>query len=1577
MDQLQFDPANTANTDTSIETEGYENQVEEIQQAYPEQDWRTPAQIEEENQAQVEGQPTAEAPVEETPVTPTEVVEEEPWTPKEAKPLPEIGPNNFAEYVDPTTGKIPIDVLRAAGVDENIIIDYNMEDDFIDEERQLWSEFDANGQHGNKLNVYNTVMKIRASQALTDRYDRNGDGVFTYADWHDISPNIIQRAFGVEDDPTPEWDARKTQEWLADLQDGDPTKIDRIAVISGEPMARFVYQKRKGILGATSFEREGLGGRISNVFGIGGEQKGELQRQTWSAGMQSTLNFVLGSFEKTAAGLHAGITDEEEEVWNDPLSWFDTEAFENHDAKFDDIVIGHKNRSSKAYAFSRPVDRVWSDPIMFDIGRYTPVIVASMFAPNSWHYIGRAGLTGAGTKSLGWVLPNVAKAVGITWATETIPTNIFADTNTFAMQTFKGTNPQVRKLMEAHPELNISGTQMMHGIESGTSRKMELLRGEMVAESGGLLIGNTLFKGAFKSISRLGGKISGKGVNQTDTIISKLLDEGKISKPNFEQLSTSTKAKPKIQTDGDIWATRNQVLGDELEAAQSQALKGSEGPSSVWNDPWSTPAELDSTYGAFKNGRRMSGQGGADIRKGIADVWDQADEMSGQIGIEGGTLDGLYTPVQKARFAKEGIPDPWVSKAADDYWQAPNIQRQINNLPLNARTLGNLAESSLENIKNLINRNNGSFSIKEFWGKNLVDFKLKAGAKLTDGQKFVTKNLQVADAINQSLFTRLRDLSDAAGEQLGKGDLFATDGPIRKISDNLVMGLANAKKTRFTWELAQKRLADLGEESLTPKMIKEIEDIVAKKGSEFHQEAHDGVRFMMQVLENSDSDELAEGLLDVWKASPNIHNWTDFDKWMRQKIRGGEFNGKVKTGVLIKELQGVMINSILSGPKTPMRALLGTTVNSYLNAINEVAGATLRRPFTGDIASQKASLAKLKGMFELIPEATQVFRKTFKSKWNADIADIRTRYSEPMTRGDENWHLFGEWTERNGTVGDKAAFYMANIARTLNNNKLLSWSPRALASIDDTFKWLLARARSKEIGMRQALEVAGRDHVDFSTDLMKQAEDIHFKNLLDADGNIDVGLDSYLNKQFKEVTLTSELTGFSKELDTLLKDKPLVRPFYLFARTGINGLNFTYKNTPLLGALHKESIDILRHTGDDFTPLFKYGIENANDLANARNLFAGRQAVGAATVTTFAGMYMAGQLTGNGPADRQLRQNWINAGWKPNHLYIGDFGFDYSSLEPYNTIFASIADIGDNMELMGSEWAEKRLQAAAFVIGRGVTSKTYMSGLDQMLQIAQMKPGAFNKGAANILNNSIPLAGLRNEFGKWVNPHMKELNSDMWTNIRNRNQASEFLAGGDKLPEKSDILNGQPIKDWNIIHRSFNAVSPVGFDVRKSSPGRRLLLDSNYDLKSTTYAYGGYSFVKDAHVRAHFQNAIGTVPVTVGFKKFKNVEEALNYLAKRPDIKNSLKDMQRDAKNPANWDLDPNTYPHNTLIDQVMNQARAKAWAKINQKSHPGYERVMKLKSEKDGKDSKTRDNRQEILDLSFPDRTVDQFPKN
>ena len=555
------------------------------------------------------------------------------------------------------------------------------------------------------------------------------------------------------------------------------------------------------------------------------------------------------------------------------------------------------------------------------------------------------------------------------------------------------------------------------------------------------------------------------------------------------------------------------------------------------------------------------------------------------------------------------------------------------------------------------------------------------------------------------------------------------------------------------------------------------------------------------------------------------------------------------------------------------------------------------------------------------------------------------------------------------------ALGLLNTGRTLNDNKLAGWGSRALSAIDPTFKWLLANTRSLELAHREVAEAAGGHFGKLDAEQFAKIQDKHYKNLLDMDGNIDVGRDSYLSKIYKEVTLTSEVNGIAKKLEDIVKEYPLLKPFYLFARTGVNGLNFTYKNTPLLGLLHKESIAILTHKGNTFTELADYGIKNAADLKAARSLLAGRQAMGATVVSTMGGMYMAGQLTGNGPADRQLKQQWINAGWKPNHLYIGDVGFDYRSLEPYNIMFSTIADIGDNMELMGTEWAEKRLQAVAFVVGRGLQGKTYMSGLDQLMQISQMKPGALTRGTANLLNNSIPLAGARNEFGKWINPHMKELNSDMWSSIRNRNLASEALAL-DPLPNKSDLLNGKPINNWNIIGRSFNAISPIQLDIRNDTPGRKLLLDSNYDLKSTTYAYGGYSFTKDARVRAHFQNAIGTVPITIGFKKFKNVESALNHLASRKDIQNSMARMQADAKNPANWDLDPNQYPHNTLIDNLMNQARAKAWAKLQQREHPAYVYVERLKAEKDGLTARTRDNRQEILELNYPSRQVEQFPK-
>jgi len=1578
MDILNIQTDALSGDDDTQKIEGYQDNIEAIERANPEIDFSTPAEKAAEQAAQPEVE--VEQVSDEQPVEPVE--QQQDVEPEEEIP-PQLQSSEYAP--DPTTGLTPIERLidrNGRPINPNTINKFQLERPRIEGEDEVGELFKDDW---NLEDQYEGYKRIKGNPELEARWDRNGDGIFSFSDMFDTSRENNGEGL------TPEEDYARTLDWEKHMENKDlGARVGSLflATPGVENLAYFQYKKRREILAPTD-ERPMATGISENA--IGGFAK-------WTAGFLSMPEQLM-SF--ASGGAYGG-----------------------YDAKLDDIVFNHNDPDSLMYDVMNPVQRSMADNVGHFMGYWVPEGIMTYYtlkgaigAPAKLSHLSKAkGLTGVAStldkinkvgSPIGKLLdPKISGAAQLFGKKVALGARIKGGATLAAtglktsyLETFHGkmhmdfTNAQydilvnegkmARGLANIIEHAPIIGRQGMWGVETPLTKRYAAWFDEGLEDAvfGGIFFGT--FKGGSELLGMAGkGIIRGakSGVKYTG---EKVLPEViRLSQKASDDLKTSTTSwstwiGQKVRDAEYWWNIKNMKHADQAEAANAQITLTSDGPNNPYYRAGSSFYENRSGYGGYKNGQRLEGQANVPRRSGVRQILNDADEAATQVGISNkGSTDAIFSPLEARKAADSDIPDPWFETKAKEYYESPTLKDQYESLKPLKRTSEGMSEGSWKRVQEILGRDAADKSPREFWGDDLMDNPFKGGKykDLSEVQKFVVKNLQVQDAINSSLLSRLRDMAAATSDMAQRTDIFAIDGPMRRLADNLVLGLSNVKKTEYTWKLAKDAIRENGK--LTDEIVQAIEADAKIRGKQFHSETHEGVKLMMKMLEKNDSPELAEAVLDALSMSNDIHNFKDFQAFMHQKIVGGEFNGKVKTGDLIKGLQQVMVQSILSGPKTPLRALMGTTLNTYLNAINEAFGATLRRPFTNDVASYKASVAKLKGLLKMMPEAYDVLKTQWNSKFNADIADIKTRYSEAATEADKLWEAKGAYIEAKGTPGEKAAFYINNITRNLTNNKLFSWSPRALAAVDDTFLWLNARARSKELAMRTVLDMVGDDFQHITPELLKKAEDIHYSHLLDGEGNIDLSKDAWLNKQFKEVTLTSELTGQAAQLDKVFNSIPLIKPFYLFARTGINGLNFSYKNTPLLGALHKESIDILRHTGDDFTNLKQYGIDNANDLANARNLFAGRQAMGATVVSTMSMMYMAGQLTGNGPADRQLRQNWINSGWKPNHFYIGDVGFDYRTLEPYNVIFSTIADIGDNMELMGSEWAEKRLQAVAYVVGRGITGKTYMSGLDQLMQIAQMKPGSMDRGVANILNNSIPLAGMRNEFGKWINPHMKELNSDMWSSIRNRNQATELIAGEGKLPEKSDLLNGKPINNWNIVGRSFNAISPVSLDIRRSSPGRKLLLDSNYDLKSTTYAYGGYSFVKDPHVRAHFQNAIGTVPITIGFKKFKNVEEALNYLATRKDIKNSMEDMKRDGKNPANWDLDPNTYPHNTLIDNVMNQARSKAWARLNDPSHPGYSKVQQLKAEKDGKSSKTRDNRQEILDLSFPEKTIERFPK-
>ena len=129
----------------------------------------------------------------------------------------------------------------------------------------------------------------------------------------------------------------------------------------------------------------------------------------------------------------------------------------------------------------------------------------------------------------------------------------------------------------------------------------------------------------------------------------------------------------------------------------------------------------------------------------------------------------------------------------------------------------------------------------------------------------------------------------------------------------------------------------------------------------------------------------------------------------------------------------------------------------------------------------------------------------------------------------------------------------------------------------------------------------------------------------------------------REATLTQDLTGFSKSLAKAFDEAPWARPFFLFARTGVNGLALTAKHTPGFNFFVKEFNMIAKaKPGDDLSDLLQYGIKTPQDLMNAKAIQNGRLAIGSAAISMASMAYLSGNLHGNGPTDRKQRQAWLD-----------------------------------------------------------------------------------------------------------------------------------------------------------------------------------------------------------------------------------------------------------------------------------------------------------------------------------------------
>ena len=601
-------------------------------------------------------------------------------------------------------------------------------------------------------------------------------------------------------------------------------------------------------------------------------------------------------------------------------------------------------------------------------------------------------------------------------------------------------------------------------------------------------------------------------------------------------------------------------------------------------------------------------------------VWENLKKTRNVWGAEDGHAGSVTTEVAKERIARSypsfELVDSTLKKLLSNSAYNEIIEATKGSRRKLIETFGEAIEAHQRITKG---RNPADMSAAEYLEEIFRAADVYDKGTPDEIATITSKYVVVTDLLVGTLLQEIEARGIGARELAGFADLKGVDGPLDQIFDTLMAAMTEVKRARI---IKSKNFSELG----AGKKRAFVEETLVKEMAD----TRESIQTILQISKDDDAGDLLMALFEAFSSMKTVNSLDDFDAWARKMIKGGEIEGKAQVGALVRGLEEMMINSILTSPKTPMRAILGTSTATFLRPAATALGGVVRYPFTGDTATIRSGLASLNAMMEAIPESFELFKTKLNSYWSGDISTIKTRFAE-YTRNDDNWEIIRRWAESDrATLGDKIFFKMANMARSWNNNSFLTYSTKLMAATDDSFRYILGRAKMREKALRSALDAQGKGvltaYTDITPELIRRFETDFHADIFNPDGSLK---DKATQFAAKEVTLTKEMRGLAGGLNAVFNAHPLVKPFFFFARTGVNGLELTAKHTPGFNFLVKEWNDIARATADDLSNVAQYGITNATELANAKALQVGRLAMGTSLISLASWQWMNGNITGN------------------------------------------------------------------------------------------------------------------------------------------------------------------------------------------------------------------------------------------------------------------------------------------------------------------------------------------------------------
>jgi len=497
--------------------------------------------------------------------------------------------------------------------------------------------------------------------------------------------------------------------------------------------------------------------------------------------------------------------------------------------------------------------------------------------------------------------------------------------------------------------------------------------------------------------------------------------EIKQGEARLQQLQEKIDSMPEGPDRDAIQSTFDQIKRN-IEARKQEVEKGefSAYVNRDMADPWqgAPNSRPKSTFDAAQQARRL-------------------DEMWPNSG--GGSTDSVFTPAQATRMSTQnGMLGEEMHRIAKKLLSDSQYQDIIKEAKKNKQTFEEVFSYAFERMQETIGRDATAINAEDFWKPIMDEVTFRTGGR-ESMEAWAMENVVAADLVNASLFSQLRDLGLASREVFDIADVMDTDGPMKTIAERLIVGLSNVKRSRYLISTEFQKLKG-------PAAKKAL----AERDATFRAESEAAVNMFMEFARKTDDDRVVKALVEAFSMSNKIQNWKDLDAYMKQRIRNFGLEGDA--GIVVKELQTVMMHSILSGPKTSLRAMSGTFTSALLRPMNTAVGASMR----GDWDSARANMASVNAFFQTIPEAFQLFKTNLNAYWAGDVATVQTRFTEARTKSDDQWALYEHWVDTRGSEVDGIAFGIANTARKLNDNKLLTYSTSVMGATDDAFTLILS-----------------------------------------------------------------------------------------------------------------------------------------------------------------------------------------------------------------------------------------------------------------------------------------------------------------------------------------------------------------------------------------------------------------------------------------------------------------------------------------------------------------------------------------